>query len=65
VRACYDTCPVGGIEDMLKVDYEKLRQLDTEPLIEFEQQILDKMKRELEAKKRGDDKKKKGKRGRR
>ncbi|MGI5818837.1 MAG: hypothetical protein ACOX9R_12150 [Armatimonadota bacterium] len=50
---------------MLKVDYEKLRQLDTEPLIEFEQQILDKMKRELEAKKRGDDKKKKGKRGRR
>ncbi len=48
---------------MLKVEYEKLRQLDTEPLLEFEQQIIDKMRRELEAKKRGDDGKKK--RGRR
>jgi hypothetical protein len=50
---------------MLKVEYEKLRQLDTEPLLEFEEQIVEKMKRELEAKKRGDDKKKKGKKGRR
>ncbi|MBD3291709.1 MAG: hypothetical protein GF393_02200 [Armatimonadia bacterium] len=50
---------------MLKVEYEKLRQLDTEPLVEFEQQILEKMKRELEAKKRGDDKKKGKKKGRR
>jgi len=49
---------------MIKIEYEKLRQLDTEPLVEFEEQILEKMKRELEAKKRGDDKKK-GKRGRR
>ncbi len=50
---------------MLKVEYDKLKQLDTEPLLEFEEQILEKMKRELEAKKRGDDKKKKGKKGRR
>lgn len=50
---------------MIKIEYEKLRQLDTEPLIEFEEQILEKMKRELEAKKRGDDKKKGNKRGRR
>lgn len=49
---------------MVKIDYDKLRQLDTEPLLEFEEQILDKMRREIEAKKRGDDKKK-GKRGRR
>lgn len=48
---------------MIKIDYEKLRQVDTEPLIEFEEQILEKMKREIEAKKRGDDKK--GKKGRR
>ncbi len=49
---------------MIKVEYEKLRQLDTEPLLEFEQQIVEKMQRELEAKKRGDDKKgnKKGRR---
>lgn len=50
---------------MIKIEYEKLRQLDTEALLEFEEQIVDKMKRELEAKKRGDDKKKKkGKKGR-
>ena len=51
---------------MLKVDYAKLKELDTEPLLEFEEQIVEKMKRELEAKKRGDDKKKKkGRKGRR
>ncbi len=51
---------------MLKVDYEKLNQLDTEPLVEFEQQMVEKMNRELEAKKRGDDGKgkKKGRGGR-
>ncbi len=51
---------------MMKIDYSKLRQLDTEPLLEFEQQIDEKIQRELEAKKRGDDKdkKKKKKKGR-
>jgi len=49
---------------MVKIDYDKLRQLDTEALLEFEEQIFEKMRREIEAKKRGDDKKK-SKRGRR
>jgi len=50
---------------MMKIDYSKLRQLDTEPLLEFEQQIAEKMQRELEAKKRGEEKsKKKKKKGR-
>ncbi|GEM_PF-6896368 len=49
---------------MIKIDYNKLRDLDTAPLLEFEQQIAEKQQREIEAKKRGDDKRK-GKRGRR
>jgi len=52
---------------MMKIDYSKLRQLETEPLLEFEEQIAEKIQRELEAKKRGDEKdkkKKKKKKGR-
>ncbi len=51
---------------MTKIDYSKLRQMDAEPLLEFEEQIAEKIQRELEAKKRGDDKnkKKKKKKGR-
>lgn len=56
--------PLKGELFLLKVDYEKLRQLDTEPLLEFEEQLLERLRREREAKKRGDDGKKKG-RGRR
>ena len=62
--ACYHIHPVGGITFKIKIDYNKLRDLDTAPLLEFEQQIAEKQQREIEAKKRGDDKKK-GKRGRR
>ncbi|MEA3403747.1 MAG: hypothetical protein U9R79_21105 [Armatimonadota bacterium] len=49
---------------MLKVDYDKLREIDAEPLKEFEEQIIEKMRRELEAKKSGEGKGK-GKGGRR
>jgi hypothetical protein len=37
---------------MRRIDYEKLRQLDTVPLLEFEESLNEKMKREVEAKKR-------------
>ena len=50
---------------MQKIDYEKLRQADAEPLLEFEKSLNDKITREAEAKKRdenGDDKRKRGRR---
>lgn len=48
---------------MLKVDYEKLRQLDVTPLLEFEEQLEERMRREQEAKMRDEKgKKKKGRR---
>ncbi|NLO06813.1 MAG: hypothetical protein GX131_13390 [candidate division WS1 bacterium] len=50
---------------MPTIDYDKLRQLETEPLIEFEEQVRDKMRREIEAKKRDEGGKKGKKKGRR
>ncbi len=49
---------------MLRVDYEKLRQLDVTPLLEFEEQLEERMRREQEAKMRDEkgNKKKKGRR---
>ncbi len=37
---------------MPRVDYGKLRQIDTAPLLEFEESLNDKIRREAEAKKR-------------
>lgn len=48
---------------MLKVDYEKLRQYETEPIIELEEQLTDRIRREHEAKQR--DEKGKGKKKKR
>jgi hypothetical protein len=48
---------------MLKVDYDKLRQYNTEPIIELEEQLTERMRREQEAKLR--DEKGKGKKKRR
>ncbi len=50
---------------MLKVDYDKLRQIDAEPLLEFEEQLRERIRREFEAKKRDDEGKSKKKRKRR
>lgn len=55
----------GGIYDMLKVDYDRLRQFDTQPLIEFEEQLAERIRREQEAKLRdekGNGKKKRSRR---
>lgn len=54
---------LGGIYNMLKVDYDKLRQYNTEPIIELEEQLTERMRREQEAKLR--DEKGKGKKKRR
>jgi hypothetical protein len=52
---------------MSEINYEKLRACDAEPLLEFEESLNDKIRREAEAKKRDakDNSKSKGKRGRR
>ncbi len=52
---------------MQKTDYEKLRQLDTAPILELEEQLAEKVRREQETKEREEKKgkaKKKKKRGR-
>ena len=49
---------------MPKVDYEKLRQIDTAPLLEFEESLNEKIRREAEAKKRDRKDETKGKRKR-
>ena len=41
-----------GSKNMPTIDYDNLRQLEAEPLIEFEGQVRDKMRREIEAKRR-------------
>ncbi|MGD9496968.1 MAG: hypothetical protein AB7Y46_11770 [Armatimonadota bacterium] len=48
---------------MQKIDYEALRELDTAPLLEFEEQLAERIRREQEAKLR--DEKGKGKKRRR
>ena len=46
---------------MDKIDYNKLREHDAEPLIEFEDQLKDRIKREAEASEEDEKKKKKKK----
>lgn len=55
---------VAWEDAMPKVDYEKLRQIDTAPLLEFEESLNDKIRREAEAKKRDRKDEAKGKRKR-
>lgn len=50
---------------MPKIDYEKLRACDAEPLLEFEESLNEKIRREAEARKRDAKDNNKGKRGRR
>jgi len=51
---------------MQKVDYEKLRQFDAAPILELEEQLVERIRREHEAKLRDEKGKgKKKKRGRR
>jgi len=50
---------------MVKVDYDRLREYDTAPLMEFEDQLRQRIKREAEGADQDDKKKRKrGRRGR-